>query len=160
MEKSLSNFFGPSDHEIREEDLERVEIRALWRIWWQLERIVNLLTPNLHSARIQIMPKTVKVGEVAKATIVGLDQNGQPFTIDTTYQVAYSASSPADVSIGTPGIDGSADVTALAEDVGDVISAVITRPDGQVVIASADTLTIEPAAPPAPVLTSASVVLQ
>src|SRR5258707_12520923 len=114
------NFF---DHEITEEHLERVEIRALWRIWWQLERIVNLLTPNLHSARIQIMPKTVKVGEVAKATIVGLDQNGQPFTIDTTYQVAYSASSPADVSIGTPGIDGSADVTALAEDVGDVISA-------------------------------------
>ena len=152
-------FFGPSESE-----LERVEIRALWRIWLRegdiidlLGKIIKLLTPKLYSARIDVMPKTVHVGDVSKATLVGLDQNGQPFPIDATYQVAYSAANPATATFGVPAADGSADVTAVAADPGNAISAAITRPDGQVIQASPDTLVIEAAAA---VLTSASVSLQ
>lgn len=106
------------------------------------------------------MPKTVNVGDKAKAIINGLDQNGQPLALDSTYTVSYSASNPASVSFGTPNPDGSVEITALAADPGNTIGAVITRPDGGTVTASPDVLTIVTPPPPAPVLTSASVSLQ
>lgn len=106
------------------------------------------------------MPKSILVGEKATATIAGLDQNGQPLALDSTYSVAYSASpNPASVSFGTVNPDGSVVVVGVAADTVS-IGAVITRPDGGTVTATADTLTISAPPPPTPVLTSASVVLQ
>ena len=104
------------------------------------------------------MPKTIPVGGTANAAIVGLDQNGKPFTLDATYTVAYASSAPADESFSPVNPDGSDTIAALAASAasGDQISATITRPDGVVITATPDVLTITPVTP---VLTSASVVL-
>src|ERR1035438_5709774 len=112
--------------------------------------------PHLKSARVFLMPATINVGQTANAVILALDQNGQPFTLDSTYQVAYNASAPADVSFSPVNPDGSDTVAGVNADPGDAISATITRPDGVVINASADTLTVTAAAA---VLTSASVSL-
>jgi hypothetical protein len=115
-------------------------------------------TPRLTKARIILMPKSVTVGGTANAAIVGLDQNGKPFTLDSTFTVAYASSNPADESFSPVNPDGSDTVAALAASPagGDQISATITRPDGVVISATPDVLTITPVVP---VLTSASVVL-
>jgi hypothetical protein len=118
-----------------------------------------LLRSKISQARITVMPKTIEVGKTSTATISAQDQNGAPIVIDATYTVNYSASNPASVSIGTPNPDGSAVITGVAADPGNSISAVITRPDGGTVSASPDTLIITSPPPPAPVLTTASVVL-
>jgi hypothetical protein len=124
------------------------------------KQILQLLKqkPHLTKARIVIMPKQIQVGQTAQAVIQGFDQNGNPFPLDSSYGVTYSASNPADVSFSSPvNPDGSDTITGLAVDAGVAIGATITRPDGAVVSATADTLTI--VAPP-PVLTTATVVLQ
>jgi len=114
--------------------------------------------PILTKARISIMPKTVPVGGTANAVIKGVDQNGQPFVLDATYKVTYQSSAPADESFSPVNADGSDTIAALAPSAasGDQISASITRPDGVVINATPDVLTITAATL---VLTSASVVL-
>ena len=109
-------------------------------------------------ARVIIVPKTIQVGQTAQAAIQGLDQNGQPFPLDSTYQVVYTASSPSDVTITTPNPDGSATITGVNPNPGIQVGATITKPDGSTVTATPDTLVIQ-AVTPTPVLTSASVVL-
>lgn len=151
-----------SEHQHHEsEDTERV-IRAVHKVFEVLVEIRGILKPRLTSAILKLkdieMPKTVNIGETAQAVITGLDQNGSLIALDATYTVAYQASNPADVSFGTPNADGSNTVTAVAPDTGDVISAIITRPDGQQITTTSDTLIVN--APAVPVLTSATLVLQ
>ncbi len=123
-----------------------------------LESINERLTPTLTRARITIMPASIQVGKTATATIQGLDQNGQPFPLDETYTVQYSASAPADVSFGAPNPDGSVVITGVNPDAGDNILASITRPDGVVIQTNADTLTVTAAT--VSVLTSATLSLK
>lgn len=103
------------------------------------------------------MPKTINAGETATATIQGFDQFGKAFPLDATFQVAYTQSNSADATFGPTNPDGSASLTANTADT-DTIGAIITRPDGTVVTATPDVLTINAAA--IPVLTTATVVLQ
>ena len=110
---------------------------------------------KLTSARVELMPKSIAVGGTANALIQGFDQFGQPFSLNGV-PVTPVASAPADVSFGTPTVnaDGSVSVvvTGVNADPGDSISASVGS-----VTSSADVLTITP---PAPVLTSATLVLQ
>lgn len=151
------------DHETREHQEDEIEIlrgiRAdLGILILRFNELLNILKrkPHLTSARTIVMPKTIQVGQTANAAIQGLDQFGKPFPLDATYQVAYSAATPADVSFSPVNPDGSDTVAGINPDAGDAISATITRPDGVVITASADTLMITAATP---VLTSAAVVL-
>ncbi|SRR5258708_7721352 len=132
--------------------------RAVGRNEKRLEVILDILRHKsiLSKARVTVMPKTISVGETATATIQGLDQFGKAFPLDATYQVVYNQSNPADATFATPGPDGTALLTANVADT-DIIGATITRPDGSVVTAGTDTLTINP---PVAVLTTANVVLQ
>ena len=147
--------------EIRE-DLREI-VNALHAILDELQEVEHDVhpkpVPQLFQGKVNLMPKTIQVGGTSLATLVCLDQNGQPFTLDATYKEQYSASAPADVTVGTPNADGSATITGVAADPGDTIGCSITRPDGVVITAGTDVLTITPAPPPTPVLTSATVVL-
>lgn len=137
--------------------LEQIQ-RGIWSAVIRLDTLIILQKqkPHLTKARIIVMPKSIQVGQTANITLQGFDQNGQPFPLDASYGVQYSASTPADVEFSAPGPDGSGTVKGLAVDAADAIGATITRPDGVVITANADALSIT--APPA-VLTSASVVL-
>jgi hypothetical protein len=151
---------GHEQHERREEiKLLRELLETAEEQLVALQEILQVLRrPILTFARVTIMPKTVPVGGTANAVIQGLDQNGQPFVLDATYKVAYQSSTPADESFSPVNADGSDTIAALAASpaAGDQISATITRPDGVVISATPDVLTITAATP---VLTSASVVL-
>jgi len=138
------------------EDLREI-IKLLQEIFNELQNPPP--AQQLKQGKVNLMPKTIQVGGTSLATLVCLDQNGQPMTLDATFKEAYSASAPADVTVGTPNADGSATITGVAPDPGDTIGCAITRPDGVVITASPDVLTITPPPPPPQVLTSASVVL-
>lgn len=152
---------GYIDPELRK-DLREI-VRLLRKIFDELQEIeidVRPKTvPQLFQGKVNLMPKTIPVGGTSLATLVCLDQNGSPFTLDATYTEAYSASAPADVTVGATNADGSATITGVAADPGDTIGCVITRPDGVAITAGTDVLTITPVTPPVPVLTSATVVL-
>ena len=132
---------------------------TLREILEEVEEIRRSLKPKLTQGRIWIMPKTIKVGESATATLQGLDQNGQPFVIDAKYGVVYTASAPGDVMFSPPGTDGSDVVLGVNADPSVSITASVTRPDGVVVSFAGDVLDVEPQTP-VPVLTSGTVVLQ
>lgn len=153
------------DPELREHQKEVIEllrgIRAdAGTLILRFNELLTLLrqTPRLIQARVIVMPKAVQVGGTANAAIVGLDQNGNPFPLTSAFSVAYASSTPADESFSPVNPDGSDTIAALAASPasGDQISATITRPDGVVITATPDVLTITPVTP---VLTSASVVL-
>jgi hypothetical protein len=153
-----------SDHERRQhEERETHLLRELVRLAGQQVLILSDIRALLKhksilvKARIIIMPKTIAVGGTALAIIQGLDQNGKPFPLDATYPTAYTAANPSNVSFGPVSPDGSDTITGVAADPGDSIGANITRPDGVVIAATPDVLTITA---PVPVLTSAAVVLQ
>lgn len=111
----------------------------------------------LTQARIIVMPKQIEVGQTAQAVVQGFDQNGGAFPLDATYSVVPSGSNPSNATFSAPAPDGSFVATGVAVDPGDVIGASITRPDGVVIQAATDTLTIVPVPL---VLTTAKVVLQ
>lgn len=153
VSEGLKNFEGRSEKE---------ELR-LWREFVRdFKEFKNLVREALDKphpiyARVEIMPKTVNVGEVATVNLQVKDQFGNPFTLDASYQVAYSGSNPGAATFGTPNADGSDQVTAVAAEPSDQISATITGgPGGVNIVATPDVLTINA---PVPVPTSASVVL-
>lgn len=134
---------------------ERIET-LLGEIVHALREIRDELKPKrLAKARIELMPKTIQVGQTSTALIQGLDQNGQPFAIQAS-DVSLTAAVPADVSFGTPTAnpDGSVSivVTGVNADTGDGITATVLG-----VTSNSDTLTISA---PAPVLTSLQLTLQ
>lgn len=112
--------------------------------------------PILTQARITIMPKTIEVGQTAPVVLQGFDQNGGAFPLDATYKVVPSGSNPSNATFSAPTPDGGFVATGVAVDPGDVIGASVTRPDGVVIQAATDTLTIVPVPL---VLTTAKVVL-
>lgn len=124
-----------------------------------LHEVLRLLRqkPILTKGIVTIMPKQIQVGETAQAVLKGVDQNGNAFPLDATYVVTPTASAPSDVNVGPVSPDGSFQLTGVAADSADSIGAQITRPDGVVLTATPDILTI--LAPP-PVLTSVTVSLQ
>jgi hypothetical protein len=143
--------------------LEEISIRLGYvvhlegKILTKEDEILALLKtrPILTKASIDLMPKTIEVGQTANAVINAVDQFGNPFPL-TGLAVQYVASIPGDVTFGPVNPDGSDTITGVNADAGNAISANITRADGTVITAAPDTLTITPAVP---VLTSATVVL-
>ena len=152
-----------SEHARREHEgkelllLEQIN-KGVWQGVLILSDIRSLLKqkPILIKAKVIIMPKTIPVGGTAQAAIQGFDQNGKPVVLDSTYTVTPSASAPSDVSFSPVNPDGSFTVVGVNADPGDSIGASITRPDGSVIQASADVLTVTAAAS---VLATANVVL-
>jgi len=140
-----------------EKDVDYIS-QTVSKIYTQNNEILKLLRqkPILLQARVQVMPKTVQVGQTATSTLTTVWSDGQTHVLDSTYQVTYNAANPSNVSFAPPASDGSDVITAVAVDPGDSISATITRPDGVVVTASPDVLTIT--APPV-TLVGATVVL-
>jgi hypothetical protein len=156
----MSDLFGRDTYELLkdiDQDVDYIK-KLVSKIYSQNIEILQLLRqkPILLEARVEIMPKTIQVGQTATATLQTTWSDGQTHTLDSTYQVSYAAANPSNVSFAPPAADGSDVVTGVAADPGDAISAVITRPDGAVVTASSDILTI---VAPAPTLVSATVVL-
>jgi hypothetical protein len=156
----MSDLFGRDTHELLkdiDQDVDYIK-KLVSKIYSQNIEILQLLRqkPILLQARIKIMPKTIQVGQTAVAELQTIWSDGQTRMLDSTYQVTYAAANPSNVSFAPPAVDGSDVVTGVAADPGDAISAVITRPDGTVISASPDTLTI---VAPAPTLVSATVVL-
>jgi len=152
---------GYIDPEIRK-DLREI-VRMLRKILDELQEIEIDVRPKTVSQTFSRKGKSHAQNHPSRRHLtrysVCLDQNGQPFTLDATYTEAYSASAPADVTVGATNADGSATITGVAADPGDTIGCVITRPDGVQITAGTDVLTITPVTPPTPVLTSATVVL-
>lgn len=144
------------------DNLTHVELANIFRelagLLHEVRQIQNILEPKLSKGQVTLQMKTIQVGATANATLALLDQNGAPFTIDSTYSVVYTASNPASVSISAPNADGSATITGVAADPGNTIGATVTRPDGVAVTLTPDTLVIT-ATTPTPVLTSGAVVL-
>lgn len=133
-------------------------LRALRLLAREIGEIEEDLDPKLSHGQVILKMKTIQVGGTSLATLALLDQQGAPFTIDSTYTVAYTASNPTTVSVGASNADGSATITGLAADPGNQIGATVTRPDGVLVTLTPDTLVITEVTP-VPVLTSGSVVL-
>lgn len=99
------------------------------------------------------MPKTITVGQTSTAHIVATGTDGNPFILTASDTIALTASTPADVTFGTPtfNADGSVDVvvTGVNADSGDSITAQVDT-----VTTNADVLTIT-----APVVTVATATL-
>lgn len=133
-------------------------LRTLRVLTQEVGEIEEDLDPKLSHGQVILQMKTIQVGGTSLATLALLDQQGAPFTIDSTYSVAYTASNPTTVSVGASNADGSATITGLAADPGNQIGATVTRPDGVLVTLTPDVLVITEVTP-VPVLTSGSVVL-
>lgn len=116
------------------------------------------LRPRLTTIRINFggtMADTVtlKVGQKTKATVLGFDQNGQPFT-GTMPAATFSIDSPSLDSIADDGAGGS-DVTSLAEGPA-VLSATLVTAEGASLSATG-AITNTPATGPAQVLSSTKI---
>lgn len=108
-----------------------------------IEQDVHPKPPILLEGEVILMPATIAVGGTANATLNLIGSDGNPFTIDSTYTVAYAASVAGDVSLGTVNPDGSVTITGVNADPGDVIGCTVTPPNGGTpVVLTPDTLTI------------------
>jgi hypothetical protein len=139
---------GPYDRENREllrRILEAVESarETDGRILNTVHRIEQFLIkrPRLIGGKVVLDMTQIQVGGTATATLVGVWSDGQQHSLDSTFQVQPLASNPSDVSVSTPGSDGSFVITGVAADAGDSITANVTRPDGTVISFTADTVT-------------------
>jgi len=157
-------------HERRDEREERAQLDCIERKIGHLHEeieflegkidyvIATLKSKILSQGQVNLMAKSIVVGGTSLATLALKDQNGASMTIDATYGVAYSASNPSNVSIAKPNPDGSATITGVAVDPGDVIGCVVTLPDMKTTVTlTTDTLTIT--ASTVQTLTSGAVVL-
>ena len=117
--------------------------RSLHKIARELTLIRGILGSQHQLSRMEltIMPATIAVGQVATATLLGFDQNGNTFSIPSTATISPSASTPGDVSFGPPvfNADGSVSipVAGVNPDTGDTITAVVNG-----ITSSSDILTI------------------
>jgi hypothetical protein len=114
------------------------------RILEELEEIERDVHPHLTQGKVQIMPKTIAVGEAFKGSLALLDHEGNPFIIDARYKVVPVASNPASVTFDANiAPNGDFSGVGVAADAGQTISATVTRPsDGAVITLTGDTLII------------------
>lgn len=141
---------------LREENKElRQENKQLRKI----EHDVRPSPPHLDKGKVNLMPVSIPVGGTATAKLNLVGSDGNPFTIDSTYTVAFAASVAADVTLGTVNSDGSVTITGVNADPSDVIGCTVTPPGGAPVVLNSDTLTITAIAPPPVTLASGSIVL-
>jgi hypothetical protein len=119
------------------DDRSREILHDLRRIERTEDEILYLLRHRLSSIRIRFSggnmantdPLTLTVGQTAVATVVGFDQNGQPFT-GPIPAPSWSIDNPTFDSIAADGINPAAeDITSLAVGVAN-LTATVQGPAG------------------------------
>lgn len=135
-------------------------VKEVGHVLQELRLILRLVRPRLSAIEINFTgadmplgPVTLKVGQKTKATVVGFDQFGQPFT-GPIPSPSYSIDNPALDSLADDGAGGS-DVTSLAEGVAN-FTATVTSAEG-LSLSDTETITNSPADVPVPVLSSVKV---